>query len=759
MKSLTNGLGPSIASLVWLGTVSCAPEETRILRPDLLADPQTIALDYSSPSYRFDGQGGSLLPTDGWAPPEAGSQPKDTPFFAWALKGTASMVFLSPPGAGYDFFARIKPFIWEHAPPQQMTVIVNDQEIATLTLSPGWQTYRSEVPEGALRPGLNELTFRFTNSKKPSDVTDSRDDRELSAAFSDVAMIPKTAREPWALLDLARVDEPRNIVEISARGGFSIPLPGRSRGQLQLGSVDSQCSDCEMIVEMFDPAGGEQTIWRGDLADAEGREFRFRTSDHWVGFLGLRLMPPEESSTRDDAKTLIQLRPESLRAAVPRRESNRTPPPVFIYMIDTLRADALTVYGAIKAKSPRISEFASRAVTYREAWAPSAWTLPSVSSLFTGLYPSRHGMGLADRKMPGATLPLMARILSEEGYHTLGVSQSFVASASFGLAEGFDRYLLSNQLNGWELRSAELRRFMLMLLSVTSTDKPPFVYLHSVDPHSPYLPRERYRRFLADTMGKLPERSYRPALFMHDGYGDDPYEVETMRALYQGEVMFADHQFGYFLDLLQQLSLLEGSMVVLLSDHGEEFGEHGAFDHGRTLHQEMLRVPLLIQFPDSQWAGTEFENRVSLLDVLPTVLHQAGVDSSEVELDGHPLQPDLAAKRATRPIIAETHTQPAEKLAAVNLQAMALAMTKCIHSEGPLDQLSRPVPKWRTYDLQSDPEEQQPLESDDPASQDCVSLLTAWLEARSSWEGTPVSAGDEVDEEALDALRALGYIQ
>jgi choline-sulfatase len=750
-----------LAGLIWIvvATSACTRTDTRPLRLDILEDPQMIALDYPSPSYRFDGEGGSLLPTDGWAPAEAGRHPKDTPFFAWALKGRASMLFLRPPGNAFHLLVRAKPFHWEGAPVQVLTARLNGKEIAAIPLTPGWRTYQAAIPEQALITGINELTFEFTYSERPSNVAGSADNRVLSCAFSDIALIPTSAPDPWLLLDVPRIDRTRNVIEIPTGGGFSVPLPGGTQGELHLEAIDTGCPSCDLVVELSDPDGALRQIWSGPVVAAEGRTIEFETPPSWASFLGVRLGPSAEPSSPDRSKTLIRLLPESIQVA----RADRSPPvsqaPIFLYMIDTLRADALQVYGADPGSSPRTAEFAARAVTYKEAWAPSAWTLPSVSSLFTGLLPSRHGMGLADRKMPGATMPLMARLLSAQGYRTHGISQSFVASAAFGLETGFDRFVLSNQLNGRELRSPEVRRFLLMFLATTEANKAPFVYVHTVDPHSPYTPRQQYRKFLEGTHGKLPERKYRPAPFMHEGFGEDPREVEVLHALYQGEVLFADHQFGYFLDLLQQLALLDPSMVILLSDHGEEFGEHGAFDHGRTLHQEMLRVPLLVQYPNAQRAGTTVEDRVSLLDVLPTVLEVAGLQQAVPDLDGNVLHPGQVSRRREAPIFAETDVQPSEDLAAVDLQAMAIAMTKCIHSEDEKDQFSRPLARWRVYNLQSDPTEQQPLPIDHPTARECIQLMTQWLEARSRWVSARGEPEDEVDEESLEALRALGYIQ
>ena len=736
----------------------CSPElNTRLVGSEILGDRQAVALDYTSPSYRFDGRGGSLLPIDGWAPAESGKQPKDTAFFAWAIRRQASLIFLRPPGSEFHFFARAKPIHWPNAPTQVLTVVLNGTEVATIPMVPGWEEYRAAIDSAALVEGLNRLELRFSHAQQPSKFKDTQDDRLLSCAVSDIALIPAATSDPWALLDRPRIDPERRIAEIPVSGGFSIPLPANGRGTFRLGPVTSKCPACSLTVEISSK-GNEQRLWRGPVETASDLEVSFRTPGAPASFLGLRVDPPDDPSVTPQTKVLIQLRPDYLEISTPVRDpGSRASPGVFVYLIDTLRADALEPYGASLPTSPRISRFSQRAVTFLEAWAPSSWTLPSVASLFTGLFPSRHQMGLAEHKLPGGEIVTLAQLLSTAGHQTLGISQSHVASGAFGLDSGFDHFLTSNQLNGWQLRSQEVRRFLLTLLAVADEEKPLFSYTHTVDPHAPYFPRGNDRRFARDTQGKLQERQYRPMVFMAEDLGKRAHEVEHLRALYLGEVLYADRQFGLYLDLLAQLSLLDDNMVVLLSDHGEEFGEHGGFDHGRTLYQEMLKVPLMIQFPNLEWAGERVQQRVSLLDVLPTILLEAGI--FDIELDGRALRPDLLAARPPHPVIAETHTQPGPHRGPVDLQALVFDRIKCIHSSNGLDQFSIPVPEWRAFELENDPEESRPLGVADPNQEHCLDVLANWLEARAAWEGMTDDNAIQVDDEALEELRALGYIQ
>ena len=172
-----------------------------------------------------------------------------------------------------------------------------------------------------------------------------------------------------------------------------------------------------------------------------------------------------------------------------RRAARRRPADIFVYAMDTLRADALAPYGGDAARTPRVASFQNDAVTYLAARAASTWTLPSVASLLSGVYPDRHGVMGGDMILDPGRVPILPGLLKASGYRTVGISQSFVVSQAYGLSNGFDDFYLSNQLNGWQLRSQDASGLLAAWLQQRSADMPVFAYLHTVDPHAPYLLR------------------------------------------------------------------------------------------------------------------------------------------------------------------------------------------------------------------------------------------------------------------------------
>lgn len=276
-------------------------------------------------------------------------------------------------------------------------------------------------------------------------------------------------------------------------------------------------------------------------------------------------------------------------------------PNVIIILVDTLRADAVGFGGAERDTSPRLDAWARKGVVFNRATTPAGWTKPAVVSLLTGLYPAAHGVQDKDHVLPDQVMTL-AEVFRSAGYRTQAFVTNFAVSAQFGTGQGFDAFRffdkkvdsppdVPKKLNYVPVGviSPEIEAFFQQ-----AGDRPFFAYIHTTDPHYPYLPPEEHLLF-----------------------GTDP------RARYDGEVHYTDAVIGEWMDLLRRTGLLERSIVVLTADHGEEFREHGYTGHGVTVFEECARVPLVIWAPGLP-AGHRDE-LVSLADVPVSLLEGASI--------------------------------------------------------------------------------------------------------------------------------------
>ncbi len=327
-----------------------------------------------------------------------------------------------------------------------------------------------------------------------------------------------------------------------------------------------------------------------------------------------------------------------------RRRAASGAPNVVVYLVDTLRADALHVYGS-RRPTPQLDRFARQGVRFADAVSAASWTRPATASLLTGLYPSHHRAQDRPDRLPESAFTLAER-LRLAGYATAAVICNGNIDSAWGFSQGFDVYVRPpvpdrdpqgrprRNLFAAEADEVALEQWRRRVRG--PHHQPIFLYVHTVDPHGPYDPpewllRERRPR-LGNTNAILDElnQRLRPST---------PELVASLRTAYDGEVAYADREFGSF---LRRLGSSEPTVVVVTADHGEAFQEHGFSSHGMSLFEEELHVPLLFWAPGLLPAGRVVEEPVSQVDILPTLIALtvgSPVRSSGLRLDGVDLSP------------------------------------------------------------------------------------------------------------------------
>ncbi|HJQ85550.1 MAG TPA: sulfatase, partial [Candidatus Binatia bacterium] len=309
-------------------------------------------------------------------------------------------------------------------------------------------------------------------------------------------------------------------------------------------------------------------------------------------------------------------------------------PNLVVIVIDTLRADRLGPWGSTRGLSPFLDSVAARGVVFRRAYAQSSWTDPSVASLVTSRYQSQHGFigfgsVLADHELT------LAEVLKERGYGTAGFSANGLLSRKAGFAQGYETYEAHwlRRLQGpdgkvrWQNETAErINRETLAWIDAragSGARGPAFLYLQYVEPHTPYdPPPELLDRVLAGRprpdLAKVQQTYFRGVV--------EPLSADELRAVedcYDATVMDVDARIRELFDGLAARGFLDHAVVVITSDHGEEFKDHGFMGHGGTLYEELIHVPLIVLPSAPEHA--EVDDIVSLVDVAPTLLAVAGI--------------------------------------------------------------------------------------------------------------------------------------
>ncbi len=764
-----------------LAGYGCIREKLRRSPDGVFRDPVVMAVDVDAPFTDFEGWHGSILLTEGWGKREGDGHHRDWGSFSWSVAKEAAFYAVLPDAPELDLHARCipfpnGPFLRRHQlrdtllePRQTLTLVWNSRIIGSVRLvRDTWQTIRIPLPDNLPRGTLEKFEFRFSRVTKPSEISGAGN-KPLGAAFTEIAIVPRETADPDRLIETLKNRYDRGSLRLIPGFGWEFPTAAARRIRVRFLVHQAQCSGCKLRIEYIGSGNEPKTIWSRPIPMSEGSDsprepvsvqFDFAADERAIGRLRFTVVAVGRSSLEAASYVEILIPEDFIQYAEANGPSGELPN-IFIYLIDTLRADALAPYGGSPDVSPHIQAFAADAVTYKFARAPTSWTLPSVVSLVTGVYASRHGIMKGDIKYAESVSRSIMSRLSQAGYQTLGVSQSFVFGPAFGLESSFSSFYLNDQLNSFALRSERIRRFLLQwLYHRAAAGKPVFAYFHTVDPHAPYAPVGEFQRFAAAAPGRLRREDYLPLNFMVRGHGGDKQEIAHLKALYLGEVMYADREFGRFIDLLKHLGLYDGSLIVLVSDHGEEFGEHGGFDHGRTLYEEQLRVPLIIKYPHSRWAGTVVTEPVSTIDVAPTLLEYVGVGADSLAAEGRVLPPlgEESRRRRGRILAAELDVPPAEHRAAVNYRALIRETTKCIQSLNGQDQFGKPAPDWQLFDLSRDPDEARADVSGGRVELQCEELLAAWQAGRRRQEPTQ-RRGDKASEKSLERLRSLGYIK
>ncbi len=320
------------------------------------------------------------------------------------------------------------------------------------------------------------------------------------------------------------------------------------------------------------------------------------------------------------SSSLAVTRDDICAIAEPRilRPSSKQPPNLLIYLVDTLRADHVSAYGYSRPTTPSIDQLAREGILFERAYSQAPWTRPSVASLMTGLLYSFHGASKANGLSP--ELYTLAERMRDRGYQTAAfLANPYIHGQSLNFEQGFGTFVALDPEDGNE-RASNLNAEVIPWLE-RNHDRPFFAYVHSIDPHAEYdPPAETKGVFNHGYEGTLaPGRTHGSVLDAMEGLTEA--DLQYLLDLYDEEILFNDGEIGRLLQLLRDRSVYDDTIIVVLSDHGEEFREHGAFGHGGRLWEELIKVPLIVKWNGGPAAphGIRVPDPVRVIDVLPTL--------------------------------------------------------------------------------------------------------------------------------------------
>jgi arylsulfatase A-like enzyme len=427
------------------------------------------------------------------------------------------------------------------------------------------------------------------------------------------------------------------------------------------------------------------------------------------------------------AAGLLALASLSALAMFHRRPAERRD--LILVSIDTLRADAVGFGGLSRPASPHLDRLARTSVVFSECISSAPHTDPAHATMFTGLFQRSHGVSDHTRRLaPGFTT--LAERLAAEGYRTAAIANSPKFHRSIGLDQGFETYevVAPYETAPWLERVLEFLR--------APPRRPLFLFLHLLDPHAPYNPPSLLREaFHGPYHGPFTGHLNRLKRRNGGATGAAYQLIDLVRAWYHAEVLEADAALGAVFARLEELGLLEASVLIVVSDHGEEFLDHGGMEHSHTLYDELLRVPLLIRAPG--WPrGAIVNAQVRTVDLMPTALELLGLPA-EPGLPGRPLAPDLRSEAG--PAVSE-RGRDAELAWRRGGEKLRYDL--------------RTGHVFSYVDLRRDPAER---ESTIKRAFDRVEALAAEIERWAAATPPAEAAESSLDPETREAIEALGY--
>ncbi len=420
------------------------------------------------------------------------------------------------------------------------------------------------------------------------------------------------------------------------------------------------------------------------------------------------------------------------------------PPNVILITVDTVRADHLACHGYPRNTMPFVERLVKDAVLFTNAYSTASWTAPSVASIATALYPREHGVlhgtvteGKIERQETlDPSFLTLAEAMKAGGYSTFGVFSNGHMTREMGFGQGFD---VIRSL--WFEKSPAPNRAVAEIRSRIRESQPYFLWVHYFDPHAPYMAREPWINVYSTNAAlcrQLSGLGFQDLKNTRNTIRENPAALQALIDVYDSELGYADRSVE---ELFGMLEIGEDCLVVVSSDHGEQFLEHNGLYHGFTLYEPEVRVPLIVRMPARRFAGTTVAAPVSNRNILPTILDICGI-RLDAMIPGYSLLPLIHGGPAPEPVYLELDRGNDWK--GVRRDHWKL--------------LCRKKSEYELFDLASDPAEANPAALRSPEKADELkTLLNSWLRAHPVFSSQKGPANLSRDQK--ETLRSLGYLK
>ena len=648
---------------------------------------------------------------------------------------------------------RCSPFLFKDSPVQKLLIYLNKANfVKEIVLERGFKTYDVMLSKEQLRFGENVLSFEYAYAEKPSKMSGSKDTRDLSVRFSRIEFDigseegAKTYRAGNKI-----VQESGSVIsfcEYLGNGSFlAFEFNNKDRKNL-VGEVRISFDKYEPLLFRYTKSGekkidlqdyGEQYACISFSVKSASRSNQpaATTEKNKAIWSDMLLYGKAESADEDDKRM----------GRLPFNRAKKLMECDVIYIVfDAFTAGHSSSYGYERKTSPFFDHLSNKGFLFDRMFAVAPYTLASTSTLFTSSYSWRHGLKNQTCSL-SKEINTLSNILSEKKISTFLITEhGFLESERWGLNRGFQKVYFDRRYRDDPKKICEVINKIYMSNNGSPNNRK-FIYIHLVPPHAPYLPPQKYRVFFDDVSGleKIDDDILRNINLENTKLSIG--EMKYVEALYDANILFADHILKEIYSFLEKRGLSERTIVFITADHGEAFGQHGKMGHNTTLYDEMTHVPFLMVPPKKIIdKGERIKELASLVDVAPTIADIFRVGDVASFEGKSLLKIILEGQKEIRSFVYC-------EIPVSGQEAIRNLRFKLIKTENSLE----------LYDIRSDPSEKENLTTKYPIFTGYLLQKMRKIKAKtkepSNKIGTPHLQQKNLEAEVLESLKELGYIK
>ena len=600
---------------------------------------------------------------DGWTNPyELEDQPEVAYIAATARESVLRYHIVNVNDRWLTFTARCKG---KHGGPnyQEIEIFVKDQSIGRLEVGKTEKSYDIYIPENLQQRGDNFITFKYSVIEENKNYVEYRPRhskypfpyinayyKDLKIRFGDnkQPLFYEPADEYYSLQKVAEdkylSQKPQTILSYAFELGSGPEIDFA-------GSVQSTTGDPETInIRVFATSDNDSVakeLWSKEIVFGDGAaadNFEANSSLAEYANQPVKLDFVIESTELVSQSNLIWRKinlnqeiskaKESVEKKADLSDKNLN---VIILVLDAARADHYGSYGADYEATPHMDAFAKDALVFKNSVAAAPYTLTSVASLFTGQYPEGHGLRKISNSLP-EDQEKMPNAFTRAGYHTVALVGNQFITPQFGLTKGMDEviYLRTDDFKSAKVTTMDTEAISKGVKNAADSGKPVFLYCHYLPPHWPYNPPEPWNEFYIQNPKTRYHKAWQVKSLLEEGIIDKDFEdVHTFHRMYLNNLRYGDHLIQFIIDELKTNGLYDNSIVFVISDHGEAFGEKQTFGHSSTVFETMIRVPMIVKVPGIE--PKVIDQQVGLVDVYPTLAELLNLDTNNITFQGRSL--------------------------------------------------------------------------------------------------------------------------